>query len=260
MGCGIGKSCRVSIQVLLSKLVIMRLGEKAEIETVEDKVVGPTIAGSLAGNSLGTILKRIVDISGSIAGLSLLSPIFIGIALAIRLDSQGEVIFKQKRIGKNGKEFVFYKFRSMYKDIDDKLHKEYMAKLINSGSDSDLMGRGGCFKIENDPRVTKVGRFLRKTSLDELPQLYNVLRGDMSLVGPRPAIPYEVEMYDAWHERRLSVIPGITGLWQVSGRSTKDFREMVELDLKYIDSWSIWLDLKIIFKTFFVVLNKQGAW
>jgi len=238
----------------------MRLGEKAEIETAEEKVAGPTVTGGLAGSSLGAVLKRVVDILGSIVGLSLLSPIFIVITLAIKLDSPGEVVFRQKRIGKNGEEFVFYKFRSMYKDVDDKLHKEYMAKLINSGSDSVPMGKGGCFKMEDDPRVTKVGRFLRKTSLDELPQLYNVLKGDMSLVGPRPAIPYEVEMYNAWHKRRLSVIPGITGLWQVSGRSAKDFREMVELDLKYIDSWSIWLDLKIIFKTFFVVLNKQGAW
>lgn len=240
--------------------MVMRLGEKAEIETVEEKVAGPTVAGGLAENSLGAILKRVIDILGSVVGLGLLSPIFIVIALAIKLDSPGEIIFRQKRIGKNGEEFTFYKFRSMYKDVDDKLHKEYMARLINSDLDSELTGKGGCFKIEDDPRVTKIGRFLRKTSLDELPQFYNVLKGDMSLVGPRPAIPYEVEMYDAWHKRRLSVIPGVTGLWQVSGRSAKDFREMVELDLKYIDNWSIWLDVKIILKTFFVVLNKQGAW
>lgn len=213
-----------------------------------------------ARHPLEARLKRVIDMASSIIGLILLSPLFLIIAVLIKLDSPGAIIFAQKRIGKDGQEFIFYKFRSMHKDCDHGLHKDYMAKLISSGRDDDLKGEAGCFKIEDDPRVTRVGQFLRKSSLDELPQLINVLRGEMSLVGPRPAISYEVDMYERWHMKRLTVTPGITGLWQVGGRSEKNFKEMVELDIKYIENWSLWLDLEIILKTLWVVFNKQGAW
>ncbi len=205
-------------------------------------------------------LKRTLDLAGSITGLVVLSPLFLLLAAMVKADSPGPALFSQKRIGRSQKEFTFYKFRSMYANCDERLHHDYMAKLIGSGSQESLKGKDGCFKLEEDPRVTRIGRFLRKSSLDELPQLVNVLKGDMSLVGPRPAISYEVEMYEPWHMARLMVKPGITGLWQVSGRSAKDFQEMVELDLEYIDSWSVWLDLKIIMKTFVVVFSRQGAW
>jgi len=205
-------------------------------------------------------LKRAIDLVGSSIGLILLAPFLLAIAILIRLDSPGPAIFAQRRIGKDGKEFTFYKFRSMYTDCDDGIHKAYMAKLIASETEDNLRGGSGCFKIEEDPRVTRIGRFLRKSSLDELPQLINIFKGEMSLVGPRPALPYEVEMYEAWHLRRLAVTPGITGLWQVSGRSEKNFHEMVELDLEYIDKWSIWMDLIIILKTFRTIFDKKGAW
>ncbi|MBE0447279.1 MAG: sugar transferase [Actinobacteria bacterium] len=241
-------------------VIIVGSGEKSEIKTIKNNIVeSPRANVSLTKNASGIVLKRAIDLIASSIGLISLAPLLLVIAILIRIDSPGPAIFAQRRIGKDGKEFTFYKFRSMYRDCDESLHQDYMAKLINSSTE-DLKGKDGCFKLEDDPRVTRVGRFLRKSSLDELPQLINVLRGEMSLVGPRPALPYEVEIYDPWHMGRLAVIPGITGLWQVSGRSEKNFQEMVELDLKYIDNWSIWLDLKIILKTFQVIFNKQGAW
>ncbi|HZD60060.1 MAG TPA: sugar transferase [Anaerolineae bacterium] len=241
-------------------VVITKLDEKLEVKTVRDDMAElPEANDVFTGGASGGFLKRAIDFIGSAVGLVLLSPLFLVIAILIRIDSPGPAIFAQRRIGKGGKEFTFYKFRSMYQDCDNRLHQEYMAKLINSG-DEDLKGKAGCFKIEDDPRVTRVGRILRKSSLDELPQLINVFKGDMSLVGPRPALPYEVKMYEPWHARRLSAIPGITGLWQVGGRSEKNFKEMVELDLKYIDNWSVWLDMKILLKTFQVIFNRRGAW
>lgn len=208
----------------------------------------------------GLALKRAIDIIGATVGLLLLLPVFIAISVLIKIDSPGPVVFTQKRIGKNGRAFTLYKFRSMYADCDESVHRDYMARLIAAESDDSLRGKGGCFKIEDDPRVTRVGRFLRKSSLDELPQLLNVLRGEMSLIGPRPAIQYEVEMYDDWHMRRLAVKPGITGYWQVSGRSETDFNGMVRLDLEYLDNWSLLLDLKILVNTLRVVFSKKGAW
>ncbi|MCL5291414.1 MAG: sugar transferase [Actinobacteria bacterium] len=205
-------------------------------------------------------MKRSIDLAGSIIGLTLLSPLLLAIAILIKCDSSGPAIFVQRRIGGGGKEFAFYKFRSMYSDCGEGVHQDYMMRLIAAGSGDGLRGKNGCFKMEDDPRVTGLGRFLRKTSLDELPQLINVLKGEMSLVGPRPAIRYEVESYEPWHMRRLSVLPGITGLWQVSGRSEKNFHGMIASDLEYIDNWSIWLDLKIILKTFLVIFNTRGAW
>jgi len=208
------------------------------------------------------LAKRSVDVIGSLTALILLSPLFLGIAIAIKLTSKGPVLFKQKRVGQYGVLFTFLKFRSMYTNNDDKSHREYLRKLI-SGKDDCKQGNGNgrVYKLKDDPRITPLGRFLRKTSLDELPQFYNVLRGDMSLVGPRPPIPYETEVYDIWHRRRyFEVKPGITGLWQVSGRSRLKFDEMVRLDIRYSTDWSLWLDLKILLATPRAVFFGDGAY
>ncbi|MFX0132630.1 MAG: sugar transferase [Candidatus Hodarchaeota archaeon] len=206
-------------------------------------------------------IKRIMDIFGAIILLTSLSPFMLISVILIRLTSSGSIIFKQERIGFKGKYFTCFKFRTMYQNKGHKLHEEYVKKLIhgenssiNTGSESNP-----CFKIKADPRVTPIGKVLRKTSLDELPQLFNVLKGEMSLVGPRPPILYEVEEYKNWHFRRiLEVKPGITGLWQVMGRNKTTFDEMVRLDIRYAENWSILLDIKIILKTIFVVLNLGG--
>ena len=179
------------------------------------------------------------------------------------MTSSGPVLFRQERVGQYGKPFEFLKFRSMFANNDPAIHKAYVASLIEAGKNR--QGETGeqqkCFKIENDPRITPIGRFIRKTSLDELPQLINVLRGDMSIVGPRPPIPYEVEKYEIWHRRRVfEVKPGITGLWQVEGRSRTTFDEMVRLDLKYVQEWSVWMDIKILVKTPLAVLTAKGAY
>jgi len=203
--------------------------------------------------------KKLMDITGSLSALVFFSPIFLIIATVIKLTSDGPVLFKQERMGLNGKIFTFLKFRSMYANSDHSRHKEYISKFIGEGKDN--RDTPGLYKLSNDPRITPIGQFLRKTSLDELPQFINVLKGEMSLVGPRPPIPYECELYDIWHRRRLlSVKPGITGLWQVSGRSSTTFDEMVRLDLKYIKDWSPWLDIKLLLKTPFVILTGKGAY
>ena len=196
------------------------------------------------------LVKRFIDIVGAIVGgifTLLLSPF---IAIAIKLDSKGPVVFKQTRIGRNGRRFYMYKFRSMYLDAEER-----KAELLEKNEVDGLM-----FKMENDPRITKVGKFLRKTSLDELPQFYNVLKGDMSLVGTRPPTVDEFEQYNLRYRRRLSITPGLTGMWQVSGRSDiKDFEEVVKLDLQYIDNWSLSLDIKILLQTVGVVLFGRGS-
>jgi exopolysaccharide biosynthesis polyprenyl glycosylphosphotransferase len=205
-------------------------------------------------------LKRLIDISGSLVGLALLSPVLLVVAAAVKLGSKGPVLFRQKRIGQYGKAFTFLKFRSMHTSNDPAIHREYVTRFIGGKVGAESEGRT-VFKIVNDPRVTSVGRVLRRSSLDELPQLINVLKGDMSLVGPRPPVPYEYESYDTWHKRRLlSVRPGITGLWQVGGRSRLKFDEMVRLDLKYASTWSVWLDLKILIRTPMAVLSGDGAY
>ena len=202
-------------------------------------------------------IKKILDVSGSLAALLLLSPLFIIISALIKLTSPGPVFFRQTRIGQQGKEFSFLKFRSMYADSDPKIHQEYVRKLIGRKVDNS----DGAYKIKLDPRVTPVGRFLRKSSLDELPQFINVLAGDMSLVGPRPPIPYEFEQYSLWHRRRvLEGKPGITGSWQVDGRSRTTFDEMVRMDLRYIRNQCFWLDIRILLKTPFAVFRGDGAY
>jgi lipopolysaccharide/colanic/teichoic acid biosynthesis glycosyltransferase len=208
-------------------------------------------------------IKRALDIVGSATLLLLLSPIFAIIAVAIKLTSEGPVLFGQERMGQFGKRFKFLKFRSMYINNAPKIHQEYIRQFI-AGEEAAGETRSEAppvYKITNDPRVTPVGRFLRKTSLDELPQFWNVLIGDMSLVGPRPPVPYEFEIYQHWHRRRvLEVQPGITGLWQVSGRSRTTFDEMVRLDLRYCSSWSLWLDIKILLATPQAVISAKGAY
>jgi len=197
-------------------------------------------------------LKRIIDIIGSLIGIIVFSPFMLIAAIAIKLDSKGPVIFKQKRAGINGSIFEMYKFRSMCVDAE-----ELKAKLQEQNEVKD----GLMFKIKDDPRITKVGKFIRKTSIDELPQFFNVLFGSMSLVGTRPPTLDEVEKYERTHWRRMSIKPGITGMWQVSGRSQiTDFEKIVELDTEYIDNWSIWLDFKIMLKTVTSLLQRKGAY
>jgi lipopolysaccharide/colanic/teichoic acid biosynthesis glycosyltransferase len=207
-------------------------------------------------------IKRIMDVSGSVVLLLLLSPVFFVIAAAIKLTSRGPVLFRQQRIGEHGTPFTFLKFRSMYINNDASQHKEYVRQLIaGQAAKHSAKGKGeDVFKLTNDPRITTVGNFLRRTSLDELPQFINVLRGEMSLVGPRPPVPYEVEAYATWHRRRLlEAKPGITGLWQVHGRSRVGFDDMVRLDLRYARQSSPWLDVKILLQTPKAVIAGNGA-
>jgi exopolysaccharide biosynthesis polyprenyl glycosylphosphotransferase len=208
------------------------------------------------------VTKRVMDIVGSLAALVFFSPVFLAIAAAVRLTSSGPILFRQRRIGQHGKPFVFLKFRSMYMGNDASRHKEYVQRLI-AGKAEKQSSNGGAkavYKLTADPRITRIGRFLRRTSLDELPQFVNVLKGEMSLVGPRPPVPYEVDMYDVWHRRRLlEAKPGITGLWQVNGRSQVKFDDMVRLDLQYSRSWSPWLDLKILLRTPAAMFLGEGA-
>lgn len=208
-------------------------------------------------NLLFSVYKRVFDFFFAALALLFLTIPFLIIAALIKFSSKGPVFFRDTRIGKDGKPFKFYKFRTMYLNNDDSIHREFVSEYIKQNNEEKT---AKIKKITDDPRVTKIGSFLRKTSIDELPQLFNVLRGEMSLVGPRPCLPYEWEQYDDWHRRRFSVIPGCTGLWQVSGRSAVDFNDMVILDLFYIDNMSPLLDLKIMFKTIPVMLLAKGGY
>lgn len=194
-------------------------------------------------------LKRIMDILGGLIGLIILSPILIIIGILIKLESKGPIIFAQKRIGLNGKEFKMYKLRSMVANAE-----EIKEKLKEKNEMS-----GPMFKIKDDPRITKIGKFIRKTSLDEVPQLINVLKGDMSLVGPRPSLPNEVKEFEPWMLKRLEVKPGLTCYWQVMGRNNIDFENWMKLDIKYVNERSFWLDIKLIFRTFFVLFGDENA-
>jgi len=207
-------------------------------------------------------LKRTLDVVGALVALLLAAPIMAITALAVALTSPGPVIFRQVRLGKGAVPFVFYKFRSMSADVPDDIHRRYVENLIkgNDVGDAASEGKGLAYKMNADPRITPVGRWIRKTSIDELPQLWNVLRGEMSLVGPRPPIPYEAENYQPWHLRRvLEVKPGITGLWQVQGRSRVSFDDMVRMDLHYAQNCSLGVDLRILLRTVRVVLRCEGA-
>lgn len=202
-------------------------------------------------HGLSGITKRIVDVTLSGLGLLVLTPLLLLIALLIVIDSPGPVLFKQKRVGLNGREFWMYKFRSMVADAE--------AQLETLQAQNEIEG-GITFKIANDPRVTRLGRILRKTSLDEFPQLFNVLLGEMSLVGPRPPLPKEVALYSAEQRRRLTVVPGCTGLWQISGRSKTTFKKMIELDLEYIRTWSVHQDLSILVRTVRTIVRMEGSY
>jgi lipopolysaccharide/colanic/teichoic acid biosynthesis glycosyltransferase len=207
-------------------------------------------------------MKRAIDIVGGTLLALLCLPFCVLIALLVKATSKGPVLFRQQRVGQHGKQFTFLKFRSMDVDNDHSVHKEFVTQMITRELDRDKSERNqGVYKLTSDKRITRLGKFLRRTSLDELPQFINVLRGDMSLVGPRPPIPYELAAYQTWHRRRLlEVKPGITGLWQVTGRSTVDFDEMVRLDLRYATSWTPWLDLRILIRTPAAVIKGSGAY
>jgi lipopolysaccharide/colanic/teichoic acid biosynthesis glycosyltransferase len=221
----------------------------------------PEIQKREESKKISLAVKRCIDIAGS--GLALIcgAPIFGAIALAIKVTSKGPVLFKQERLGHYGRPFVVLKFRSMRTNCDPQIHQKYVHQFIAGRvEDNSDTNKKPVFKIQEDPRITSIGKFLRKTSLDELPQFWNVLRGDMSLVGPRPPIAYEYKAYEVWHRRRvLEIKPGITGLWQVEGRSRTRFDDMVRLDLKYARAWSVWLDLKILAQTPGAVIQGEGA-
>lgn len=236
--------------------------QKAEdLESAPDVRLYPDLERTPASRKLALGVKRAMDIAGSAFALLILSPVLLAIAIAIKLTSKGPVLFRQARLGQQGKKITMLKFRSMRTDCDSQIHKEYVTRFISGqgateGGDQDRP----IYKIQNDPRVTPVGAFLRRTSLDELPQFWNVLMGSMSLVGPRPPLEYEFKAYDAWHRRRvLEIKPGITGVWQVDGRSKTTFDDMVRLDLFYSRNWSLLLDIKILLQTPLAVLSGDGA-
>lgn len=234
----------------------------------------PNALGIMVEGQAGyQIIKRAFDLCLAILLLILLSPLMVLITILIKLNSPGPAIFVQERVGSRRRTqgnisywkqttFKCYKFRTMHCNADQSLHQAYFKALINNDCEGMAALQGGdtqIRKMTNDPRITRFGRILRKSSLDELPQLFNVIKGEMSLVGPRPAIPYEVEMYKPWHRKRLETKPGMTGLWQVTSRSRVDFDEIIRLDIQYIKQQSFWLDLKILLKTPFVVISCKGA-
>ncbi len=232
----------VRIPVAVSERTVSRgLLEEVDGVPVYSLVNGPD-------RTVALMAKRLLDVAGSAALLVLLSPVFVVLAALVKLDSPGPVHFRQERVGLHGRLFRVVKFRTMRDGAEEELEELLHHNEVN----------GHAFKMTNDPRTTRVGRWLRRTSLDELPQLWNVLRGQMSLVGPRPPLPGEVANYDVWHRRRLSMKPGMTGLWQIRGRREPEFDRWVETDLEYIDSWSFWLDLKILARTVPAVINGEG--
>lgn len=221
----------------------------------------PPVAWTVAGSPREPIpaSKRALDVFGAGFGLVVLSPLFVLTAAIIKLESRGPAFFKQLRVGRNGTPFTMYKFRTMADGCDPAVHREHVRRLITGEAGDESRNAEGSFKLGADPRITKFGHLLRASSMDEMPQLVNVLRGEMSLVGPRPPLPYEVEQYEPRHMRRLEATPGMTGLWQVSGRTRLTFEEMVDLDVSYADSWSFWLDLRILLRTIPAVIDRKGA-
>jgi lipopolysaccharide/colanic/teichoic acid biosynthesis glycosyltransferase len=225
-----------------------------------DPLLYPELSPRQARGTSYDAIKQGLDTIGSLTLLIVLSPLLLMIAILVKFGSRGPVVFKQVRIGRMTKPFTMFKFRTMASGADDKVHQDYVSSFIKAEGQLHEAGKKGFFKLTNDPRVTPIGRLLRKTSLDELPQLWNVLRGDMSLVGPRPPVPYEVEQYEPWHRCRvLEAKPGITGLWQVTGRSRTTFDEMVRLDLRYARKRSLWTDIKILLATPAAALFGKGA-
>jgi lipopolysaccharide/colanic/teichoic acid biosynthesis glycosyltransferase len=249
-------------RIAISLHVFPETWDKDSSGWVADSKLYPDLKRKGSRKRLPLVIKRVIDVVGSGALLLMLSPFLAAIVALIKLTSKGPVIYKQERLGQFGARFKCLKFRTMYANNDPKIHQDYVQQFI-AGKDGLNKSEGSdqpVYKLVKDPRVTFIGGFLRKTSLDELPQFWNVLRGEMSLVGPRPPVPYEFEVYDIWHRRRvLEVRPGVTGLWQVSGRNRTRFDEMVRLDLRYCQTWSIWLDLKILLATPRAVFNGGGA-
>ena len=230
-----------------------------------DSTLYPDLTPSGAPKRTSLIIKRSIDIVGSLFAITLASPLLVAVAIGIKLTSKGPILFRQVRVGQYGRKFTFLKFRSMYIANDHTIHKEYVKQLIAGGTGTGPLQESGrapeVFKLTNDPRITTFGRFIRKTSIDEIPQFFNVLAGTMSLVGPRPPVPYEFECYEMWHRQRLvAVKPGITGQWQVGGRSRTTFDEMVRMDLKYSSSWTVWGDIKILARTPGAVVSGVGAY
>jgi exopolysaccharide biosynthesis polyprenyl glycosylphosphotransferase len=228
-----------------------------------DPVLYPDLLEVEKKKKTSLITKRAMDLVGSTMALIVLAPVFAALAIAVKLTSNGPVFFRQRRIGQYGVPFTFLKFRSMHVSTDAGIHKKYVQSFIagKGAAPSNESENQPVYKLTNDPRITPLGRLMRRTSLDELPQFWNVLVGEMSLVGPRPPIPYEIDAYDVWHRRRLlEAKPGITGLWQVHGRSKTTFDEMVRLDLHYSRTWSPLMDLKILLKTPRAVLSGDGAY
>jgi exopolysaccharide biosynthesis polyprenyl glycosylphosphotransferase len=247
-----------TVERLSVRLHVHPESEGLELDTVQP--MEPLVGSWQERGRLYDGVKRGLDIAGSLSLLILLSPLFLLIAALVKLKSPGPVFYRQTRVGQMRKTFTCFKFRTMRVDADHGIHQEFVSSFIKSGAQAQEAGRKGVFKITDDPRVTRLGRILRRTSLDELPQLWNVLRGDMSLVGPRPPVPYEVEQYQPWHCRRvLEAKPGLTGLWQVSGRSRTTFDEMVRLDLRYARACSLWTDLRILLATPRAVIAGKGA-
>jgi exopolysaccharide biosynthesis polyprenyl glycosylphosphotransferase len=237
---------------------------QAETSRPSNPALYPDLVSRDRSRRVAIVIKRIMDIVGSIVAIILFAPIIVIVAIAIKLTSKGPIFFRQERIGQHGKPFVLLKFRSMYMNNDTSVHQQWFENFYTGKAQRHKTGDdngNGTFKLPNDPRVTSLGRLLRRTSMDEVPQFFNVLKGEMSLVGPRPPIRYEVDAYKAWHRGRiLQAKPGITGLWQVNGRSRVAFDEMVRLDLRYARTWSIWLDIQILLKTPAAVFFGEGAY
>ena len=253
-----------STNIAISFHVFPDQWDREQRDWTADQRLYPDLNHKTPQKRLTLAIKRVMDFGASALILLTISPILAAIAVIIKLTSKGPVIFRQERLGQSGARFNCLKFRTMYANNDPKIHQEYIAQFIagkEGAAGQQDNGKKPVYKITNDPRVTPIGRLLRKTSLDELPQFWNVLRGEMSLVGPRPPVPYEFEIYDTWHRRRvLELKPGITGLWQVSGRSSTSFDDMVRLDLRYCRSWSLWLDIKILLATPTAIFTGQGAY
>jgi lipopolysaccharide/colanic/teichoic acid biosynthesis glycosyltransferase len=233
-------------------------GANVAVLHVERRAAAPVEAAVPAPSSTVRVARRALDLLIAGVGVVLAAPVMLVVVLAVRLDSPGPALFRQRRIGRDRREFTVLKFRSMRAAADSAPHRRYVSQLIGR-SGGERSEDGGLYKLAVDDRITRVGRILRKTSLDELPQLFNVLRGEMSLVGPRPVIAYEVEQYPQWYHRRFAVRPGLTGLWQVSGRNQRTYEEMVQLDIEYAEHQSLRLDVKILVKTIWVVLSGRGV-
>lgn len=247
-------------KVVITAHIYPESWDKQRPDREVDRGVYPDLCGEDSKKPVSKVIKRGIDVVGSCALLLLFSPFLLAIALAIKLTSKGSIIFKQERLGQFGSPFTCFKFRTMRMNNDPRIHFEYINSFIGGKNPKGNGSGRTIYKITDDPRITAVGKFLRRISFDEFPQFWNVLRGEMSLVGPRPPLPYEFDVYDYWHRRRVyESKPGVTGLWQVSGRSRVCFDEMVRMDLRYCREWSLWLDLKILLATPRAVLTGSGA-